>query len=169
MRFSKGNLILILVFVGGIIMPTAILSFLGFRNIQNEMFLAQKNFDENQAALQKDIEDAITREQEKIYQETKAASLFLYEQPRSLLEFGNAASFKDVSGIEAIFLYNNGSLVYPDISSKHFYNTHDFSAIVATPLEQRLFYAEQDSGNVESYMPRLMKRVAPFETPNEQP
>ena len=168
MRFSKGNLILILVFVGGIIMPTAILSFLGFRNIQNEMFLAQKNFDENQAALQKDIEDAIAKEQEKIYQETKAASLFLYEQPRSLLEFGNAASFKDVSGIEAIFLYNNGSLVYPDISSKHFYNTHDFSAIVATPLEQRLFDAEQDSGNVESYMPRLMKSVAPFETRNEQ-
>ena len=168
MRFSKGNLILILVFVGGIIMPTAILSFLGFRNIQNEMFLAQKNFDENQAALQKDIEDAIAKEQEKIYQETKAASLFLYEQPRSLLEFGNAASFKDVAGIEAIFLYNNGSLVYPDISSKHFYNTHDFSAIVATPLEQRLFDAEQDSGNVESYMPRLMKSVAPFETRNEQ-
>ena len=65
MRFSKGNLILILVFVGGIIMPTAILTFLGFRNIQNEMFLAQKNFDENQAALQKDIEDAIAKEQEK--------------------------------------------------------------------------------------------------------
>ena len=112
MHFSKGNLILILVFVGGIIMPTAILSFLGFRNIQNEMFLAQKNFDENQAALEKDIEEAIAKEQEKIYQETKAASLFLYEQPRSLLEFGNAASFKDVSGIEAIFLYNNGKLVY---------------------------------------------------------
>ena len=97
MHFSKGNLILILVFVGGIILPTAILSFLGFRNIQNEMFLAQKNFDENQAALEKDIEDAIEKEQEKIYQETKAASLFLYEQPRSLLEFGNAASFKDVA------------------------------------------------------------------------
>ena len=71
MRFSKGNLILILVFVGGIIMPTAILSFLGFRNIQNEMFLAQKNFDENQAAFQKDIEDAIAKEQEKIYQEPR--------------------------------------------------------------------------------------------------
>ncbi len=168
MRFSKGNLILILVFVGGIIMPTAILSFLGFRNIQNEMFLAQKNFDENQAAFQKDIEDAISKEQEKIYQETKAASLFLYEQPRSLLEFGNAASFKDVAGIEAIFLYNNGSLVYPDISSKHFYNTHDFSSIVATPLEQKLFDAEQDSSSSESYLPRLMKSASFFDTRNEQ-
>lgn len=168
MHFSKGNLILILVFVGGIIVPTAILSFLGFRNIQNEMFLAQKNFDENQAALEKDIEDAIEREQEKIYQETKAASLFLYEQPRSLLEFGNAASFKDVAGIEAIFLYNNGKLVYPDISSKHFYPTHDFSSVVASINEQRLFEAEQDSGSKEVLLHRLIKTNSLFTTKNEQ-
>ena len=168
MHFSKGNLILILVFVGGIIMPTAILSFLGFRNIQNEMFLAQKNFDENQAALEKDIEEAIAKEQEKIYQETKAASLFLYEQPRSLLEFGNAASFKDVSGIEAIFLYNNGKLVYPDISSKHFYLTHDFSSIVASPNEQRLFEAEQDTSSREVLLHRLIKTNSLFTTKNEQ-
>ncbi len=168
MHFSKGNLILILVFVGGIIMPTAILSFLGFRNIQNEMFLAQKNFDENQAALEKDIEEAIAKEQEKIYQETKAASLFLYEQPRSLLEFGNAASFKDVSGIEAIFLYNNGKLVYPDISSKHFYPTHDFSSIVASPNEQRLFEAEQDTSSREVLLHRLIKTNSLFTTKNEQ-
>ena len=168
MHFSKGNLILILVFVDGIIMPTAILSFLGFRNIQNEMFLAQKNFDENQAALEKDIEEAIAKEQEKIYQETKAASLFLYEQPRSLLEFGNAASFKDVSGIEAIFLYNNGKLVYPDISSKHFYPTHDFSSIVASPNEQRLFEAEQDTSSREVLLHRLIKTNSLFTTKNEQ-
>ena len=168
MHFSKCNLILILVFVGGIIMPTVILSFLGFRNIQNEMYLSQKNFDENQAAFQKDIEDAVEKEQERIYQETKAASLFLYEQPRSLLEFGNAASFKDVAGIEAIFLYNNRKLVYPDISSKHFYKTHDFSAIVASPLEQRLFLAEQDPENRESLLPRLMKTSSFFTTKNEQ-
>lgn len=168
MHFSKGNLILILVFVGGIILPTAILSFLGFRNIQNEMFLAQKNFDENQAALEKDIEDAIEKEQEKIYQETKAASLFLYEQPRSLLEFGNAASFKDVAGIEAIFLYNNGKLVYPDISSKHFYPTHDFSSVVASVNEQRLFEAEQDSSSREVLLHRLIKTNSPFITKNEQ-
>ena len=168
MHFSKGNLILILVFVGGIIMPTAILSFLGFRNIQNEMFLAQKNFDENQAALEKDIEEAIAKEQEKIYQETKAASLFLYEQPRSLLEFGNAASFKDVSGIEAIFLYNNGKLVYPDISSKHFYPTHDFSSIVASPNEKRLIEAEQDTSSREVLLHRLIKTNSLFTTKNEQ-
>ena len=170
MHFSKGNLVLILLFVGGIIVPTAILSFLGFRNIQNEMFLAQKNFDENQAALQKEIEDAVEKEQEKIYQETKAASLFLYEQPRSLLEFGNAASFKEVPGIEAIFLYNSGKLVYPDISSKHFYKTHDFSSIVASPVERQLFESEQDSSTAQmAYMTRMLKAAhAPFETRSEQ-
>ncbi len=168
MHFSKGNLVLILLFVGGIILPTAILTFLGFRNIQNEMFLAQKNFDENQAALQKEIEDAVEKEQEKIYQETKAASIFLYEQPRSLLEFGNAASFKDVQGIEAIFLYNNGKLVYPDISSKHFYKTHDFSSIVASINEQRLFEAEQDTTSREVLLHRLIKANSPFATKNEQ-
>ena len=168
MHFSKGNLILILVFVGGIILPTVILSFLGFRNIQNEMFLSQKNFNENQAALQKDIEEVIEKEQERIYQETKAASIFLYEQPRSLLEFGNAASYKDVVGIEAIFLYNNGKLVYPDISSKHFYPTHDFSSVVASLNEQRLFEAEQDSGSREALLHRLIKTNSPFITKNEQ-
>ena len=170
MHFSKGNLVLILLFVGGIVLPTAILTFLGFRNIQNEMFLAQKNFDENQAALQKEIEDAVEKEQEKIYQEVKAASIFLYEQPRSLLEFGNAASFKDVPGIEAIFLYNGGKLVYPDISSKHFYKTHDFSSITASPVEQQLFNSEQDSATVQmAYMSRMLKAAhAPFETRGEQ-
>ena len=170
MHFSKGNLVLILLFVGGIILPTAILSFLGFRNIQNEMFLAQKNFDENQAALQKEIEDAVEKEQEKIYQETKAASLFLYEQPRSLLEFGNAASFKEVPGIEAIFLYNGGKLVYPDISSKHFYKTHDFSSIVASAAERQLFESELDSTTAQmAYMSRMLKAAhAPFETRSEQ-
>jgi hypothetical protein len=125
-RFSKNNLLFFALFAGGIVLPTAILSFLSFRNIQNEIFLAQKTFDENRNAFQKDVEEAVLNEQEKIYQETKAASLFLYEQPRSLLEFGNATAFKDVNGIEAIFLYNDNRLVYPDISSRHFYKTADF-------------------------------------------
>ena len=109
-KFSKNNFLFFALFAGGIVLPTAILSFLSFRNIQNEIFLAQKTFDENRASFQKEVEDAVHKEQEKIYQETKAASLFLYEQPRSLLEFGNAASFKEVPGIEAIFLYNGGKM-----------------------------------------------------------
>ena len=105
----------------------AILSYLSFRNIQNENYLIQKNFDENRISLQKELEASLEKEQSKIFQETKAASLFLYELPKSLLEFGNAASFKDVNGIEAIFLFNNGTLVYPDISSKLLSYSNHFS------------------------------------------
>ncbi|MCQ2120554.1 MAG: HAMP domain-containing histidine kinase [Fibrobacter sp.] len=104
-------------------LPTAILSVLSFRNIQSETFLAQKTFTENRENFQKELEDAFTKEQEKIFQETRAASLFLYELPKSLLEFGNAAAYKDVRGIKSIFLYNEGNLVYPDIASRRFYNT----------------------------------------------
>lgn len=122
----------------------AILSYLSFRNIQNENYLIQKNFDENRVSLQKDLEDALEKEQSKIFQETKAASLFLYELPKSLLEFGNAASFKDVKGIEAIYLYNNGNLVYPDISSKLLSHADHFSDAKPTLAESALYQSEQD-------------------------
>ena len=46
----------------------AILSYLSFRNIQNENYLIQKNFDENRVSLQKDLEDALEKEQSKIFQ-----------------------------------------------------------------------------------------------------
>ena len=173
-RFSRNNLLFFALFAGGIVLPTAILSFLSFRNIQNEIFLAQKTFDENRASFQKDVEDAVHKEQEKIYQETKAASLFLYEQPRSLLEFGNATAFKDVNGIEAIFLYNNNKLVYPDISTRHFYKTADFSSTKPSLVEQQLFQEEQygkqnSKSNERSYMARSFRMLhSPFETTDDQ-
>ena len=169
-RVSRSNLLFFALFAGGIVLPTAILSFLSFRNIQNELFLAQKNFDENKSAFQKEVEEAVNNEQERIFQETKAASLFLYELPKSLLEFGNAATFKDVNGIEAIFLYNNGKLVYPDISTRHFNNISDFSSVVPSPSEQHLFWEEHNMDSPEgALMSRSFKMLgAPFETRNEQ-
>ena len=169
-KFNKNNLLFFALFAGGIVLPTAILSFLSFRNIQNEIFLAQKTFDENRASFQKEVEEAVIKEQDKIYQETKAASLFLYEQPRSLLEFGNATAFKDVNGIEAIFLFNNNKLVYPDISSRHFYKTSDFSDIRPSPVEQQFFHEEQKpSSNDQMYLTRSMRLLhSPFETKKEQ-
>ena len=130
-------------------MPTAILSFLSFRNIQNENYLIQKNFEESRVSLQKELEDALEKEQAKIFQETKAASMFLYELPKSLLEFGNAASFKDVQGIEAIFLFNNGTLVYPDISSKLLSPGRSFSDIKPSPVEKALFQTEREGGDLQ--------------------
>ena len=90
------------------------------RNIQNEAYLAQKNYNESTETFREQCETTVSKEQSKIFQEVKSASLYLYEQPHSLLDFGNATQFKTVSGIEAMFLYNNGTLIYPDISSKHF-------------------------------------------------
>lgn len=175
-RFSKNNLLFFALFAGGIVLPTAILSFLSFRNIQNEIFLAQKTFDENRNAFQKDVEEAVLSEQEKIYQETKAASLFLYEQPRSLLEFGNATAFKDVNGIEAIFLYNDNRLVYPDISSRHFYKTADFSSVRPSQIEKQMFMEEQSKGagqakrvSEQAYISRSFRMLhSPLESTSDQ-
>lgn len=165
MQVSRNNLLFILLFAGGIILPTAILAFLSFRNIQNEAFLAQKNFDENRASFQNEIEDAVVKEQNKIYAETKNASLFLYEQPQGLLDFGHATEFKSVEGIEAIFLFNKGSLIYPDISSRHFNKSPEFSTAIPSSIEKNYFLAEQDlKGDLAktAYQSRLARTMRPF-------
>ena len=176
MQVSHHNLLFALLFAGGIILPTAILSFLSFRNIQNEMFLSQKNFDETLSAFQNDVESAIQKEQSKIYQETKAASLFLYEQPQRLLDFGHATEFKSVEGIEAIFLFNNRNLIYPDISSKNFFKTSNFSSSVPSLLDKRLFLEEsrglKDSLSKKIYLEHRSRSFHPasffFESKEEQ-
>ncbi len=145
MRISRSNLLFLSFFAGGIVLPTAILSFLSVRNIQNEAYLAQKNYNESTETFREQCESTISKEQSKIFQEVKSASLYLYEQPHSLLDFGNATQFKTVSGIEAMFLYNNGTLIYPDISSKHFSKTSDFSNSIASPFEKMIFREEVTS------------------------
>lgn len=174
MQVSRNNLLFILLFAGGIILPTAILAFLSFRNIQNEVYLAQKSFDENSISFQSEIEEAVSKEQKKIHQEAKGASLFLYEQPRGLLDFGNATEFKSVDGIEAIFLFNNGSLVYPDISSRHFSNGQGFSTSVPSNREKNIFKDEQENpdNREKIYQSRVARSVHPssffFDSPEEQ-
>ena len=150
-------------------MPMAILSYLSFRNIQNENYLIQKSFDDDRESLQKDLEEALDKEQSKIFQETKTASLFLYELPKSLLEFGNAANFKDVKGIEAIFLYNNGVLVYPDISSKLLTSTSHFSNTRPSLAESALYQSEQNENNLSDILfSREILARNPLLSPEEQ-
>lgn len=176
MQVSRSNLLFILLFAGGIVLPTAILSILSFRNIQNEVFLAQKNFSENREAFQKDVEEAVSKEQNKIFQETKAASLFLYEQPQRFLDFEHAAEFKSVDGIEAIFLFNKGALVYPDVSSRQFYKSNNFSTAIPSPKEKKLFQEEQEGFSDElsekKYVGRRIRSLHPanlfFDSRDEQ-
>ena len=176
MQVSRNNLLFVLLFAGGIVLPTAILSFLSFRNIQNEIYLSQKNFDENLNAFQSEVEEAIEKEQSKIYQETKAASLFLYEQPQGLLDFGHATEFKSVEGLDAIFLFNNGNLIYPDLSSKKFFKSSNFSNSVPSTLDKRLYHEEttglKDSVAQKIYLEQRSRSLRPtsffFETKDEQ-
>jgi len=176
MQVSRNNLLFILLFAGGIILPTAILSVLSFRNIQNETFLAQKNFNESRNAFQNDVEEAVSKEQNKMFQETKAASMFLYEQPQRLLDFDHASEFKSVDGIEAIFLFNGGNLVYPDISSRHFFKSPNFSNSVATTREKRLFIEEtegfKDETSQKKYLSKRLRGLRPslfmFDSQEEQ-
>ena len=171
MQVSRNNLLFVLLFAGGIILPTAILSYLSFRNIQNEVYLAQKNFDETLSAFQNEVEEAIDKEQAKIYQETKAASLFLYEQPQGLLDFGHATEFKSVEGIEAIFLFNKGSLVYPDLSSRNLFKSPDFSP-QSISLYQEETAGFKDSLSQRIYLAKRSKSLKPtsffFESHDDQ-
>ena len=176
MQVSRNNLLFVLLFAGGIVLPTAILSFLSFRNIQNEIYLSQKNFDENLSAFQSEVEEAIEKEQSKIYQETKAASLFLYEQPQGLLDFGHAAEFKSVEGLDAIFLFNNGNLIYPDMTSKKFFKSSNFSNSVPSLLDKKLYQVEtsglKDSVAQKIYLEQRSRSLRPtsffFESKEEQ-
>ena len=145
MQISRSNLLFLSFFFFFFVLPTAILSFLSVRNIQNEAYLAQKNFTESTETFREEVTNSIQKEQSRIFQEIKSASLYLYEQPHSLLDFGNATQFKTVNGIEAMFLYNKGKLIYPDISSKHFSKTSDYSNSVASPFEKLLFREEVTS------------------------
>lgn len=170
MRISRSNLLFFALFAGGIVLPTAILSFLSVRNIQNEAFLAKKNFDESRATFQEELKETLEKEQNKLFQEIKTASIFLYEQPHNLLDFGNAIPFKSVNGVEATFLFNKGVLVYPDISSKHFSVSSNFSTSVPSKLEKILYQEEYGTEipqtAVFSRSARLIR--APFETYDDQ-
>ena len=84
--------------------------------MQNELLLAEKNFEDSQTAFLKQTVQTIQNEQREVLKESKNASQFLYEQPQKLLEFGNAASFKKVPGVSAIFLFNENHLVFPSVS-----------------------------------------------------
>jgi signal transduction histidine kinase len=170
MRLQRSNSILVALFFGGIILPTAILAFLSFRSIQNELFLAEKNFEENLTSFQKEMAEAVKREQHSVLQETKTASQFLYEQPQNFLEFGNATSFKNVDGVSAIFLFNGPKLIYPSIPIHVSQDNVPFPEANASLIESEIFKQERlqnQPGKI--YLARSIRLMqAPFETHDEK-
>ncbi len=145
MRESRSKSLLIATFFGAIILPTVILSVLSFRSIQNELFLAEKNFEENVISFQNELDAAITREQNKILQETKAVSQTLYEQPPDLIDNENSSPIKNVDGIRAIFLFNQGNRIYPNLPLRTVHPENHFSTQNASPVESKIFQEEQNN------------------------
>ncbi len=142
MKLPKNNRIFIALFFCGIIIPTAILAFLSFRNVQSERLLAEKNFEDAQTSFSKQAIQTVRDEQTEILKETRTASQFLYEQPQKLLEFGNAASFKNVQGIDAIFLFNESRLVFPSVSIHTKSAKLDPPTTIPGSIEKELLRAE---------------------------
>jgi hypothetical protein len=169
MRLPRSNSLLIILFFGGIILPTAILAFLSFRSIQNELYLAEKNFDENLISFQKEIAEIIKREQHSILQETKTASQFLYDQPQKFLEFGNASTFKNVNGVSAIFLFNGTQLIYPSLPIHVLAQNTYFPETRASDIESEIFQEERKNTHPNKiYLARTIRLMqAPFATPDE--
>ena len=141
MNLPKNNRIFIVLFFCGIIIPTAILAFLSFRNVQSELLLTEKNFENAQNTFLKQTVQIVQNEQKEVLKETKNASQFLYEQPQKLLEFGNAASFKKVQGVKAIFLFNENRLVFPSISF-HSKTTEAIPTTIPGNIEKELLRGE---------------------------
>ena len=68
MQFVRKNPLAIAFFIL-ILGPTLLLSFFSFRNILNEGYLAQKNFEEDRLDLKKAIEKAVEDEENEFLQE----------------------------------------------------------------------------------------------------
>jgi len=169
MKFSKNNPLIIAFFFVGIILPTTILSVLSFRNIQNETFLAKKNFEENITSFKKAITEGVLDEELKILQESKAASAFLYEQPKNLLDYSKTSSYMSVEGVNAFFLFNNKKIIYPNIISHFYYETPQFSQSTYTSLEQHLFINEKTNKSIhEVKATRSIRFIQPFQTQSER-
>lgn len=171
MNFLRKNPLFVAFFVL-ILGPTVILSFFSFRNILNENFLAEKNFEEHQKSFKKDLETAITKEQNRIFNETKTASLFLYEQPSSILEFGKNAPYKVVQGVKSIFLFNSDTLIYPHFPVLFHSKSGSFSTAKPSVLEQRIVVeelTEKPSTQSQSKLARSLRVMrAPLESRTDQ-
>lgn len=160
MRLPRSNPILVALFFGAIILPTIILSVLSFRSIQNELFLTEKNFEENLMSFQNELETSIAREQNKILQETKAASQTLYEQPPNLADMENSIPIKNVDGVSAIFLFNQNNRIYPNIPFRVSDTEKSFSTRTASEIESRIFQEEQNHPESQkAYLARSMRLI----------
>lgn len=161
MSFLRKNPLLLALFVL-ILGPTIVLAVFSFRSVSNESFLAQRTLEERQRAFKGEVEDAFEKEQAKLMQEVKAASVFLYEQPSVLMDFVKSVPFKQVDGVEALFLFNGDTLIYPHIPGLFLGRRAEFSGMAAFGTE-RVLYAEEVKAPEAAMRDRTMQLMrGPF-------
>ena len=92
--------------LAGILLATIVLSFIGFRSVKNEEWIAEKNYESARINLKNAIEEASENEMGKIIKGVQKLAL------------GEDFLRDSVPGILSVFVFKDGSLVYPGINEE---------------------------------------------------
>lgn len=113
MKIPRGNPTLLLLFLGGIVLPSLILSVLSFRSIRNEALLADKAYEEDANAFAKATKEQVNRELEILFSQVRKRSNWLFDQPRSIEDLAKSPPLDTIVGVESIFLFRGENRVFP--------------------------------------------------------
>lgn len=112
-RIPRGNPTLIVLFLAGIVLPSLILSFLSFRSIRNEVYLAEKAYEEELTSFQKAAQQRTDRQFSQLISQVRKQSSYLFDQPQTLEEMSKTPPPHFIEGIQAIFLFKGDHPVFP--------------------------------------------------------
>lgn len=140
----KGNPFFIALFLGGIVLPSLVLSFLSFRSIRSESLLAEKKYEEDIKNFQRAIAESVDRGVNHLLQETRRRSLYLFDQPASLEELERSEGQQPVPALNGISLFNQGKQVYPLFSGGG--SSFEISQLPPDPTEVELLREERHGG-----------------------
>jgi len=107
------NPFLFKLFLLAIIIPGLVLSVLSFLSINNEALLAEKRYDENLKAFQRELNQRIDSELNRLIEQIRKSSGFLFDQPRTISELKKNLPLESVRGVESLFLFHNTNRYYP--------------------------------------------------------
>lgn len=113
LKTPRGNPALLLLFLGGIVLPSLILSVLSFRSIRSEVLLAEKAYEEDANAFAKTTREQLNRELESLFSQVRKRSNWLFDQPRSIEDLSKAPPLDTIVGVQSIFLFRGETRVFP--------------------------------------------------------
>jgi len=113
LKLPRGNPALIVLFIGGIVLPSLVLSVLSFRSIRNEVLIAERNYEDDADAFRKASQVQMQKEMQSLYSEVRRRSTWLYDQPRSIEDLSKAPPLDTIVGVRSIFLFSDDRRVFP--------------------------------------------------------